>query len=121
MDGLHTIAVLRSDEKAVHQIYDKVPLEVLAPVFFSQNELWYSSEFRGILLDFPFLEPRCVHLIIFFIYRRLCEFDDFPSPERYIQGHQHIKCCDRKLLPIWKPEAGGIWIKALYQPFRKLP
>jgi len=113
-DGLAAVAVLQSSEKAVHQIYDEVPPEALAPVFFSKNELQYSSEFQGILLDFPFLEPRSMHLIMFFIRRRLGDFNDFPSPQRDTQGHIHIECCGRKLFPIWKSEAHSVRIKALY-------
>jgi len=75
--------VLRSAEKEVRKIYDKVPLEALTSAFFRQNELLHSSKFHDILLDFSFLEPRREHLIIFFIYGRLGYFDDFPSTERY--------------------------------------
>jgi len=75
--------VVPSTKKAVPQIYDKVPLEALACIFFGWNKLQHSSEFRDILLNFSFLEPRSVHLIIFFIYGRLGDFDDFPSPKRH--------------------------------------
>ena len=97
-DRLAAIAAPQFTEKAGHQICDVVSLKALTPVFFSRNELRHSSEFRGVLLDFPFLKRHSVHLIIFFICGRLGNLDNFPSPERYTQGHKHIECCDWKLL-----------------------
>jgi len=54
-DGLAAVAVLLSAKQAVHQVYDEVPLKALTPVFLGQVELMHSSEFHGILLEFPFL------------------------------------------------------------------
>ena len=97
---LAAIAILWSAEKAIHQIYDEVFLKALTPVFYSHDELRYVIKFKGILINFSLLEPYSMCVIIFFIHGRLDDFYDFPSPYRNTQGHIHIKCCDRKLLPI---------------------
>ena len=81
-DGLTTIAVLRSTEKAARQIYDEAPLEALTAILFSPNELRHSSDFWDILLNFPFLESCRAQLILFFICGRLGDFNNFPSPQK---------------------------------------